>query len=96
MATCYIDAKDSKCPAKYTNHSFRNNAVFSKMTVIGKEKPYLVIKASKNILKGEETFTHYGDEFERILRYVSGCKCIKCIDKNKSVVTHNNYSYMIK
>ena len=73
MVTFYIDAMESNCLARYSNHSCRNNAVFSKLMVVGKEKPFLMIKATEDISKGKEIFTHYGDEFESLLQNKGGC-----------------------
>ena len=80
----YIDAKKTKSIAKYANHSCIPNAVFSKMIVSETKKPFLMIKSIADISNGDEILTNYGDEYERMLRHVGGCKCTQCIDKKPS------------
>ena len=82
----YIDAKKTKSIAKFANHSCVPNAVFSKMIVSETKKPFLMIKSITDISNGDEILTNYGDEYERMLRNVGGCKCVQCINKKPSAV----------
>ena len=45
-----------------------------------------MIKSITDISNGDEILTNYGDEYERMLRNVGGCKCVQYINKKPSAV----------
>jgi Proteins containing SET domain len=85
----YIDAKRSKCIAKYVNHSCNPNCILQVIMVeetdestnkkIGKQgcDREVWIRAIQDINKGEEITVHYGDEYLRFF-HDGRCNCKKC------------------
>jgi SET domain-containing protein len=74
-----VDGSSRRNIARYANHSCRPNAESD--VVRGK----VILRAIKRIKPGEEITYDYGEEyFDLFLRPV-GCKCTKCLDRQKNM-----------
>ncbi|MDQ5952866.1 MAG: uncharacterized protein QG551_94 [Patescibacteria group bacterium] len=76
--TYTIDGSPRWNTARYINHSCRPNC---EVEIDKNDK--ILIQAIKNIKEGEEITYDYGKEYFNEFIKPIGCKCVKCITKNK-------------
>lgn len=72
-----IDGTVRENTARYINHSCRPNCE------VEIKKGKILIFSKKNIKAGEELGYDYGKEFWNEHIKPIGCKCVKCLEKNK-------------
>src|SRR5262249_14762503 len=72
-----IDGSNRRNLARYANHSCRPNAESD--VVKGK----VILRAIKNIKPGDEITYDYGEEYFELFLKPKGCKCVKCIAKQR-------------
>ncbi len=76
-----VDGSPRWNTARYANHSCRGNA---ESDVI---KGRVWIKSTKNIMLGDEITYDYGKEYFDEFIKPHGCRCTKCVAKNKKAHT---------
>ena len=76
-----IDGRGRENTARYINHSCQPNCY----PEIDEFEKHIFIYAKKTIKSGEELTYNYGPEFWKTHIKPKGCRCTKCLEKNKKI-----------